>query len=120
MPDTSAGYERTISIESGYTDSECHEGVDRREVEQKILIRRRAVILFIVTVFTVTTIMLVISVVHEEMNKHNVGYQELVCQETDLECFKLMCPQGWEWVRERGQCQLMEGECFKLMCPTSI
>ena len=87
---------------------------DRKLAEQKIKMRRRAVIFSIATIFSVTTIILVISVMHEEMNKHNVGYQDLVCQEADVECFKLLCPQGWEWDREKEECSVMTGyEC----CP---
>jgi hypothetical protein len=115
------GYERTFSIGSGDTEGsyqECPHQVDRKGVEQRILIRRRAVIVSLVTIFLMTTIMLVISVVHDEMNKSNVGYQELVCQETDVECFELLCPQGWSWSRKKEECELREGElgeCY-LVC----
>ena len=84
---------------------------ERKVAEQTIRMRRRAVIFSIATIFSVTAIILVISVMHEEMNKHNVGYQELVCQESDLECFKLICPQGWEWDSESEECAIIPGEC---------
>ena len=63
-------------------------------MDQRIIIRRKAVILALVAIFLVTTIILVISVVHIEMNKRNVGYQELVCHETYVECLELLCPPG--------------------------
>ena len=106
-------YERTFSVGSGDTEEsyqECPHQVDRMRVEQRIIIRRRAVILSLAIFFSVTTIMLVISVVHEEMKKSNNGYQKLVCQETDEECFELLCPQGWEWSREKEECKLIEGK----------
>ena len=117
-----ARYERTFSIGSVSTEGESQEGVDRRGVEQRILIRRRAVILVIGTVFCVTTAIMVISVVHDEMNKQHLGYQELVCKEADVECFQMMCPQGWEWVQEEKLCQLREGEdrCGSLEFLTSV
>jgi hypothetical protein len=71
------GYARTFSVGSGNTEGsyqECPHQVDRKEVDQWILIRRRAVILSLVTIFLVTTIMLVISVVHDDMHKSTVGY----------------------------------------------
>jgi hypothetical protein len=116
---------REHSVLGGDTEGsyqECPHQVDRKGVEQRILIRRRAVILSLVTIFLVTTIMLVISVVHDEMNKSNVGYQELVCQETDVECFELLCPQGWSWSRKKEECELREGElgeCY-LVCMLSF
>ena len=64
----------------------------------------------IITIFTMTTIILVMSVVHVEMNKSNVGYQELICQETDMDCFKLLCPQGWGWVKEKEECDILDGK----------
>ena len=90
-------YERTLSTESSDVgcDALDFSVLDRKQAEHSIKVRRRAVILSIVTIFSVTTIILVMSVVHVERNKNNVGFQELVCQEKDLECFKLMCPQGW-------------------------
>ena len=84
--------------------------MDREHAEHHIRVRRRAVIISIITIFTVTTIIMVMSVVHVEMNKSNAGYQELICQETDMECFKLLCPQGWGWVREKEQCDILDGK----------
>jgi len=87
---------------------------DRKVVEQKIKMRRRAVIFSIVTIFSVTTMVLLISVLHEELNFHNVGYEDVICQKGDAECFKLICPQGWWWVQEEEECKIMEGyECCK-------
>jgi hypothetical protein len=106
-------YERTFSAGSGDTEEsymECPHQVDRKRVEQRKLIRRRAAILSLVIIFSVTTIMLVISVVHEEMKKINNEYQEVVCQETNVECFELLCPQGWKWSRKKEECQQIEGE----------
>ena len=115
MPGTE--YERTFSIgscdtEGSYQECPHHDTV---RLEKKILIRKRAVILSIVTIFSVTTIILVTSVVHEEKKKSNIGYQDIVCQETDLECFKLLCPQGWEWSKKMEECQIMEGEFGQLL-----
>ena len=74
----------------------------------------------IITIFTMTTIILVMSVVHVEMNKSNVGYQELICQETDMDCFKLLCPQGWGWVKEKEQCAILDEHVFPPDCSFSI
>ena len=106
-------YERTFSAGSGDNEGsyqECSHQVDRKRAEQRILVRRRAIILSLIIIFSVTTIMLVISVVHEEIKKRNNGYQDLVCQDTDVECLELLCPQGWEWSRKREECELREGE----------
>merc|ERR1712098_405770 len=82
--------------------------------EQKLKMRRRAVIFSIVTIFSVTAMILLISVLHEELNLHNVGYEDIICQEGDTECFKLNCPQGWDWDKEKEECSIREGyEC----CP---
>ena len=109
-------YGRTLSTESGdvVCDGPDFPSVDRKLLERNIEVKRRAVILSIVTIFSVTTIILVISVVHVEMNKHHVGYQELVCQETDLECIKLMCPQGWGWVKEKEECDILQGQTIAI------
>ena len=77
--------------------------------ERKLKIRRRAVLLAIATIFTVTAIILIITVVQEEINKR-YGYQELVCQEQDEDCLSLLCPQGWEYLRDQDQCKVKEGE----------
>ena len=105
-------YERTLSMESSDVGCDVVDfpAADRKQAERNIEVKRRAVILSIATIFSVTAIILVMSVVHVEMNKNHVGYQELVCQETDVECFKLMCPQGWGWVKEREECHILEGE----------
>ena len=63
---------------------------DRKVAEQTIRMRRRAVVFSIATIFSLTAIILVISVMNEEMNKHNVGYQELVCQESDLQIWSVL------------------------------
>ena len=100
---------KALSMENSEAGDDLIVNEERKVAEHKIKMRRRAVILSIATIFSVTAIILVISVVHEEMNKHHIGYEELVCQETDLECFKLMCPQGWGWVKEREECHILEG-----------
>merc|ERR1712106_944434 len=92
---TGTEYERTFSIgscdtEGSYQECPHHDTV---RLEKKIQIRKRAVILSIVTIFSVTTIILVTSVVHEEKKKSTIGFQDIVCQETDLEWLKLLCPQ---------------------------
>ena len=79
-------------------------------VKQKIKLRRRAIYFSIITIFSVTAFILVLSVLHEEMNKQNVGYEDLVCQKSDLECFKLICPQGWKWSIEKDECSITEGK----------
>ena len=109
MPPTR--YERTLSQEStaGYDELDYPQ-VDREHAEHHIRRRRRAVIISIITIFTMTTIIMVMSVVHVEMNKSNAGYQELICQETDMECFKLLCPQGWGWIKEKEQCDIHDGK----------
>ena len=88
---------------------------DRSTAEHNIRVRRRVVIISIGTIFTVTSIIMVMSMVHVEMNKTDAGYHELICQETDLECVTLLCPQGWGWVREREQCAILDGYAC---CPT--
>ena len=100
-------YGRTLSQES-YEGLELAD-VERKNAEHNIKVRRRAVICAIATIFSVTTIIMVMSVLHVEMNKFN-GYEELICQETDKECLELLCPQGWEWIKEKGECEILEGE----------
>lgn len=107
MPGTK--YERALSQDSSIVGCEEYPEVDRKNAEHDIKIRRRAVIISIITIFTVTTIIMVMSVVYVEMNKSNAGYEELICQETDTECFKLLCPQGWGWDREKEECAVLEG-----------
>ena len=108
-----AGYHHAFSIgsedtEGGHSYNECpHQ--DRDRLEKKIMFRKRAVILALVTIFTVTAIMLVTSVVIEERRVHTV-YQEIVCQETDKECTMLLCPQGWQWNKMKEECQIMQGQ----------
>ena len=96
-------YERAFSQES--YNAGCDEldfpHFDRKTAEHNIRVRRRVVIISIATIFTVTSIVMVMSMVYVEMNKSNAGYHELICQETDLECVTLLCPQGWGWVRAK-------------------
>ena len=77
--------------------------------ERKLKIRRRAVLLSIATIFTVIAVILIITVVQEEISKR-YGYEELVCQERDLDCLALLCPQGWVYRREEDQCHLAPGD----------
>ena len=105
---TMTGYQKAFSIGSSEGTEECpHQ--DRVRLEKKIIFRKRAVILSLVTIFSVTAIMLVTSVVIEERTSHTV-YQEIVCQETDIQCIQLLCPQGWQWDNNKGECKIMEGE----------
>ena len=105
-------YGRTLSQESSTVggDELDYPEVDRKNAEHDIKIRRRAIIISIITIFSMTTIIMVMSVVHVELNKSNAGYEELICQETDTECFKLLCPQGWHWVQEKEECAVLDGE----------
>ena len=105
----------TVVKERSLDSSEAGEDLvvndDRKVAEQRIKMRRRAVIFSIVTIFSVTAMVLLISVLHEELNFRNVGYEEVICQEGDADCFKLICPQGWTWVQEEEGCSIMEGKC---------
>ena len=104
-------YKRTLSAGSSddcdYLDIPAFE---KKQAEHNIKVRRRAVLLAIVTIFSVAAILIGMSVVHAEMNKRHVGYHELICQEKDLDCFKLLWPQGWRWVKEKEQCSILEGK----------
>ena len=77
--------------------------------ERKLKIRRRAVLLSIATIFAVIAVILVTTVVQEEISKR-YGYEELVCQERDSDCLALLCPQGWVYSLEEDQCHLPPGE----------
>ena len=57
----------------------------------------------------VIAVILIITVVQEEISKR-YGYEELVCQERDLDCLALLCPQGWVYRREEDQCHLAPGD----------
>ena len=105
-------YKRTLSAGSSDTDCDYLDipAVEKKQAEHKIKVRRRAVLLAIVTIFSVTAILIGMSVVHAEMNKRHVGYHELICQEKDLDCFKLLCPQGWRWLKDKEQCSIVEGK----------
>ena len=102
-----------ITLITRSTDTDCDSldfsAAERKQADQNIKVRRRAVLLAIVTIFSVTAILIGMSVVHAEMNKRQVGYQELICHEKDLDCFKLLCPQDWRWVKEKEQCSILEG-----------
>ena len=81
----------------------------------------------VTSIFVVTTIIMVMSVIHVEMNQTIVGYeeccmsfyhkfgwiviflQELVCSENDEECLKLICPVGYRLDREIDRCLLKDG-----------
>ena len=84
--------------------------VERTKAEHNIKVRNRVVLFAIVTIFSVTAIILGMSVVHAEMIKRHVGYHELICQDNDLDCFKLLCPHGWMWFKEKEQCSILEGK----------
>ena len=105
-------YQRSLSgmLTDVDFDSPDFSSVERKEAEHNIKIRKRVVLLAIVTIFSVTAIIMGMSVVHAEMIKHHEGYHELICQENDLDCFKLLCPQGWRWVKEKEQCSILEGK----------
>ena len=101
--------ERGVSQDSSCGGYEDYPDTDRRDVEHHIRIRRRAVIFFIITIFMVTMVVMVMSVVHVEMNKSTIRYQELICQETDTRCVKLLCPSGWVWDNSKEECDIIDG-----------
>ena len=79
--------------------------------KQKIKKRRNAILMSIVlAIFFATAIILIATVLYEEFNKPTTGYKDLVCQELDPDCFKLLCPQGWQWNSGKGECSIMKGE----------
>ena len=96
--------ERYLSQDSSCGGYEDYPETDRKDVEHHIKIRRRAVIFSIITIFLVTMVVMVMSVVHVEMNKMSAGYDEVICQETDTGCAKLLCPGGWGWDRTKEEC----------------
>ena len=91
-------------------DQECRGNLDRNGFEKKILWRRRAILLTIITIFSITCIMLIISVIHEETNRSDVGYTELVCQDSDRECLEKLYPQGFSWNKELEYCTISQGK----------
>ena len=91
-------------------DQECRGNLDRNGFEKKILWRRRVILLTIISMFSITCIMLIISVIHEETNRSDVGYTELVCQDSDRECLEKLCPQGFSWNKELEYCTISQGK----------
>merc|ERR1712152_21980 len=85
---------------------------DRKREERKFQIKRRKVLFLIGTVFSVVALILIVSVVHEEYNKQK--YTVFECDDKDSDCLKLLCPQGWNFDKDRNMCFLLQDyEC----CP---
>ena len=119
--------ERTFSVCSGGVSPGAHSYGDpeeRRYWEQKIHMKRKVVILSIITVFIVTGIVLLISVMHEESTVNIENLEEFNCNVTDVECLKQLCAYGWEWQSDLDHCAPREGNmketvetvlCFNLI-----
>jgi len=98
--------------ESTVIDNVPIHAMERQELTNHIRKKRRVVLVLVASMFVVTSIIMIMSVIHVEMNKGAVGYQELVCAENDEECLKLLCPVGFKLNRTTDQCNLIEGyEC---------
>ena len=97
-------FERGWTQDSDSSSDEEYPDTERKTAEHHIKIRRRAVIFSIITIFLVTMVVMVMSVVHVEMNKMSAGYDEVICQVTDTGCAKLLCPGGWGWDRTKEEC----------------
>ena len=88
------------------------QGLSKKEVKQKerkMLMKRRAVILSITTIFLVTAAILVTAVVHEELQRQHIGYSQFFCTEGDVKCWQMMCPQGMAPVKENNTCLAIPG-----------
>jgi hypothetical protein len=73
--------------------------------------RRRITLLAIVAIFAITAAILVLSVVHAELGRPQLGnYTEFTCGVEDVECRTLICPQGYMWQQQTDSCTLKEGE----------
>ena len=75
---------------------------NRKREERKFQIKRRKLLFFIGTVFSVVALILIISVVHEEYSKQK--YIVFECDEKDADCLKLLCPQGWKFDQSENIC----------------
>ena len=66
-----------MSYESTTIDNNLIQDGERQELTDHIKKRRRMVLVLVASMFAVTTIIMVMSVVHVEINKHKgvVGYQ---------------------------------------------
>eukprot|EP00092_Neocalanus_flemingeri_P061443 GFUD01073863.1.p1 GENE.GFUD01073863.1~~GFUD01073863.1.p1 ORF type:complete len:170 (+),score=56.54 GFUD01073863.1:90-599(+) len=96
-------------------NSEIHEEdcdyVDR-EVEETRLARRRWItIVTIAAVFLVSAVILLISVVHDVQarNRGDLEWEEFSCQQNDLDCLALLCPDGMSWDMVAGKCKEVTG-----------
>jgi len=73
--------------------------------------RRRFTILAIVAIFATTAAILVLSVVHAELSRPQLGnYTEFTCGAEDAACKDLLCPQGYTWSQQTDTCDLKKGE----------
>ena len=68
---------RTLSYESTTIDNNLIHDGERQELTDHIQKRRRMVLVLVASMFAVTTIIMVMSVVHVEINKNQgvIGYQ---------------------------------------------
>ena len=97
-----------------------------KQTERKIKMRRRALLVSTAVIFTLTAILLFISVaqiqgyqvtppppppLHPPLTSYDC--EELECEETDWECLALICPQGWHYNHSQHRCYLPEGQASK-------
>ena len=83
-----------------------------KNAEKKIKLRRRAIFISIITIFSVTALILVLSMHHEETNKYDTEFEVFDCQESDIECLQLICPAGWQWNNQSAECNIIKGDRF--------
>ena len=73
--------------------------------------KRRLTLLVIVAIFAITAAIMVLSVVHAELRRPQLGnYTEFTCGADDVTCRALLCPQGYTWHQPTDSCTLTEGE----------
>ena len=102
---------RSVSLESDLQEERCDDHVDM-EGEESRLARRRCFTLFtIVALFLVSAGILLISVVQDVQARASgdLEWEEFSCQQNDVDCLTLLCPEGMEWNMTTGQCKEMEG-----------
>ena len=114
-PDRMAGSDySTIRLNSDIHEDECDDDDDHvdREGEETRLARRRCITLIsIAALFIISAGILIISVVHDVQARArgDLEWEEFACQQNDLDCLALLCPEGMDWDMLAGKCKEMSG-----------
>ena len=99
-----------ISLESEILE-EMYDYVDK-EAEEKRLARRRCITLVCIpAVFIISFGFLTFSVVHDVQARarSDQKLEKVTCQENDMDCLTLLCPDGMGWDSEADMCRELPG-----------